>query len=249
MEDVDLNIQEGIGFLVLNRGKVNALIGSLVEEIKNALVSFESNPAINAVILTGQGKFFCYGFDIPEFLSYTKAEFTDYLISFTDLYTYLFTYPKPVVAALNGHTFAGGCMLALACDHRVMVSEKAKISLNEISFGASVFAGSVEMLRYWVGSNKATKILYSGAMYSAKKAESLGLVDEVTTKEDLIPTATKKALALGRKHNLAFGSIKRLLRKPIEEEMKSKERESIVECVDIWYSDFTRENLKKIKIR
>jgi 3,2-trans-enoyl-CoA isomerase len=72
---------------------------------------------IAAVILTGSGKFFSFGFDIPEFLAITKEEFTEYLANFTDLYTYLFLYSKPVIAALNGHTMAGGCMLALACDH------------------------------------------------------------------------------------------------------------------------------------
>jgi enoyl-CoA hydratase/carnithine racemase len=249
MNHVDVDVQNRIGFLVLNRGKVNALIGSVVEEIKNSLVSFRGNPDINAVILTGKGKFFSFGFDIPEFLSYTKEEFTNYLIDFTNLYTYMFTYPKPIVAALNGHTVAGGCMLALACDHRFMVSGNAKISLNEINFGSSVFAGSTEMLRYWVGSKNAATILYSGEMYSAEKAKSIGLVDDVTTDIDLIPFATQRALELGEKHNSAFRSIKKLLRKSIKETMKSKEKESIIEFVDIWYSDFTWKNLKNIKIR
>jgi len=97
----------------------------------------------------------------------------------------MFIYPKPIIAALNGHTIAGGCMLALACDFRLMVPGKAKISLNEIGFGSSVFAGATEMLRFWVGSAMATEVLYSGAMYPANEAFRLGLVQEVISEENL----------------------------------------------------------------
>ena len=76
--------------------------------------------------------------------------------------------PRPVNRA--GHTVAGGCMLALACDRRVMARGKGKISLNEIGFGSSVFAGSVEMLRFAVCSRNAQEILYSGALYDADQA-------------------------------------------------------------------------------
>src|SRR5215467_6124513 len=177
---------DGISTLTLNRGKVNALNGAVVDQLRALLKTMESDREVRSVVLTGSGKFFSFGFDIPEFLSFTKEQFTDYLINFTDLYRYLFLYPKPVVAALNGHTIAGGCMLALACDYRVIVSGKAKISLNEIGFGSSVFAGSAEMLRFWVGGANATAVLFSGAMYAAEEAKILGLVQEVATEGELM---------------------------------------------------------------
>ena len=245
---VTANKNSDIATLALNRGKVNALNGQVIEKMRSALARFENDPAIKAIILTGQGKFFSFGFDIPEFLSYSKLEFTDYLTRFTDLYTYLFLYPKPIIAALNGHTIAGGCMLALACDKRVMVSGKAKIALNEISFGSSVFAGSTEMLRFCVGGKNAAEILYSGAMYTAEEAKVLGLIDEVTAEKNLIREATKAASALSAKPGSAFASIKSLLRKSVAQEMRLKEKGSINEFVEIWYSDATWENLKNIKI-
>jgi len=66
------------------------------------------------VVLTGRDRFFSFGLDIPEFLSYSKPDFIRFVTKFADLYTYVFLYPKPVLAALNGHTIAGGCMLATA---------------------------------------------------------------------------------------------------------------------------------------
>lgn len=234
--------------VMLNREKVNALNGMVVDQVRNALTSIEHNPDIQSVILTGKGRFFSFGFDIPEFLSYTKQQFTDYLTNFTSLYEYLFTYPKPVVAALNGHTVAGGCMLALACDHRVMVSGRARISLNEIGFGSSVFAGSTEMLRFHVGSHNAAKVLYSGALYSAGEAKEMGLVDTVVEDADLINTALKTAAELGDKDPHAFAGIKSLLRSAVAQDFKQREQDSITEFVEIWYSDSTWEKLKNIRI-
>lgn len=239
---------DGIATLMFGRGKVNAINGTVVDELGNLLKTFENDPGVRSVILTASGKFFSFGFDIPEFLSYTKEQFTDFLIKFTALYTYIFRYPKPVVAALNGHSIAGGCMLALACDYRVMVSGKAKISLNEIGFGASVFAGSVEMLRFWVGNANATEVLFSGAMYTAEEAKNIGLVHEAVTADELEDSARKVASSLASKQQPAFASIKSLLRRSIIEEMMRRERASIQEFADIWYSEATWANLQNIRI-
>ena len=106
--------EEELAVLTLTRGKVNALDESLVERLSKSLGHLASDRDIRAVILTGQGKFFSFGFDIPEFLGYSKESFTRYLTKFCNLYTSMFLFPKPLVAALNGHTMAGGCILAIA---------------------------------------------------------------------------------------------------------------------------------------
>ena len=128
MDFIEAQTCDGTGTLRLSRGKVNALNQAVVDQLRRVLKDCESDPEITAIILTGTGSFLSFGFDVPEFLSASKRQFIDYLMSFTDLYTYIFQYPKPVIAALNGHTIAGGCVLALACDYRVMVTGKAKIS-------------------------------------------------------------------------------------------------------------------------
>lgn len=248
MDFVQLQKSDGTAVLTLSRGKVNALNGTVVDQLRESFKSLEFEPDIRSIILTSSGKFFSFGFDIPEFVSFTKEQFTEYLINFSDFYTYLFLYPKPVVAALNGHTIAGGCMLSLACDYRIMVGGSAKISLNEIGFGSSVFAGSTEMLRFWVGNANATKVLFSGAMYPAEEARDLGLVQEVAAEGDLMNAARDAASGFASKPPAAFASIKWLLRKPVADDMKRRELESIREFVTIWYSKTTWENLQKIKI-
>ena len=248
MSFIRISKDDGVSIVTLSRGKVNALNEVMVEQINGCLEDLENDQAVKAVILTGQGRFFSFGFDIPEFLSYSKESFVGFLTKFTNLYTYMFLFPKPIVAALNGHTIAGGCMLATACDYRIMVSGKARISLNEIGFGSSVFAGNVEMLKFQVGQKNAETILYSGAMYSAGEATQLGLVDQISSEESLVDKARKVAQDFARKDNAAFKSIKGLLRRPVAEEMTKREKDSIQEFAEIWYSENAWENLKEIKI-
>lgn len=248
MEFLSVSNKGGIAAVAIRRGKVNAFNESIIEEISCCFRSLETDGSVRAIIFGGTGKFFSFGFDIPEFLSYSKKAFLGYLTKFTDLYTQIYLYSKPVVAALNGHTIAGGCMLALPCDYRIMVSGKAKISLNEITFGSSVFAGSVEMLRSLVGERNAERILFTGGMYSASEAQCLGLVDEITDDVHLQEQAEKIAGDFARKDPVAFKSIKQLLRKPIAEKMVAREESSIREFVEIWYSEQTWKNLHEIKI-
>jgi len=207
------------------------------------------NYDVSSVILTGEGSFFSFGFDIPEFLNYSKESFTKFLVKFAELLKYIFIFPKPVVAALNGHTVAGGCMLAIACDYRLMVSEKAKISLNELTFGSTVFASGIEMLKFVVGARNAELILYRGAMLPAEEAKRLGLVDESVSRESLREASLKVAQDFGSRDARAFESIKMLLRGQLLDEINDKDKDSLPEFVDIWYSETTRKNLEKIKIR
>ena len=248
MRFVEVQLQSGIATVVLERGKVNALNPAVVEELAATFSTLQGDAEASAVVITGRGKFFSFGFDIPEFLSYTREEFANYVTNFTTLYRNLFIYPKPLVAALNGHAVAAGCMIALACDRAIVAQGSAKIALNEIAFGSSVFAGSTEMLQFRVGS-RASDVVYSGQMYSPAEAQEIGLVAEVVAPESLLDRAREIAGEMASKRPAAFASIKSLLRKPIAEAMADREAASVDEFVDIWYSEPTWTNLKSITIR
>lgn len=248
MQFLQLRKNEGIATVTLGRGKVNAINEYVIDEMAGCFGMLAADQEVKAVIITGAGKFFSFGFDIPEFLSYPKEDFVRYLTKFTDFYTFLFLYPKPVVAALNGHTIAGGCMIAISCDYRIMVSGKAKIALNEINFGSSLFAGSVEMMKLLLGQRKAEQAAYSGAMYTAEEAYQLGLIDRISTEEALESDARNVALMYASKDGAAFKSVKNLLRKSAAEDMRRREQDSIREFVDIWYSESTWKTLQEKKI-
>jgi enoyl-CoA hydratase len=96
MQFILVTKKDGIATITLSNSKVNALDEYVIEELNNVLLNLLDDQTVKAIIITGQGKFFSFGFDIPQFLSYSKKEFTDYLYKFTDLYTYIFSYPKPI---------------------------------------------------------------------------------------------------------------------------------------------------------
>jgi enoyl-CoA hydratase/carnithine racemase len=248
MGHVHVSTEERLAEVRLERGKVNALDEEVVDELAECFRGLARDPDVRSVVLVGTGKFFSFGFDIPGFLGHSKEAFLAYLRKFAALYRDLFAHPKPVVAALNGHAVAGGCMLALACDARLMAAGKGKVALNEIAFGSSLFAGSVEMLRYLVGGRNAERVACSGAMYAPEEALALGLVDRVVPEASLLEAAREVARVHGAKEPAAFRSVKALLRGPVLEEMARREEASLREFVEIWYSERTWENLKRIEI-
>ena len=249
MSHVYVSMDQGLAEVRLERGKVNALNEEVVDELAECFRRLASDAAVRSVVLTGTGKFFSFGFDIPGFLGHSKEAFLGYLRKFASLYRDLFAHPRPVVAALNGHAVAGGCMLALACDARLMAAGKGKIALNEIAFGSSLFAGSVEMLRHCVGGRKAELVACSGTMFTPEEALALGLVDRVVPEAELLAAAREVASLHGAKDPVAFRSVKMLLRGPVLEEMVRREEASLREFVDIWYSERTWQKLQEIQIR
>ncbi len=240
--------EDGLATVTISRGKVNAFSEPLVEEIDKCFADMQADPAVKGVILRGTGNFFSFGFDVPEFLSYSKTEFTRFITKFGDLCTRVYLFPKPVVAALNGHTVAGGCVLALPCDYRIMVRGKAKIGLNEITFGAPMFTNCVEILRSLVGDRQAERILLLGRLYSAEEARTLGLVDEAVDEVDFEERAKKIAREFTEKDSEPFRIVKRLIRKPVAERIAQGGEQSIREFVDVWYSEKTWRKLQEIKI-
>lgn len=242
------SVSQNVATLTLNRGKVNPINEELADELTGCLDEYSEDPTVKAVIITGNPVFFSFGLDIPEFLGYTKQDFTRFVGKFAELYTRLFLFRKPVIAALSGHTIAGGFMLATCCDYRIMVTGKARISLNEITFGSSLFPGSAEMLRYCVGRRKAEVIAMTGAMYSAEEAIAMGLVDQACESANLMESAEKIAQDFVSRYGPAFESIKKLLRTDTGDLMRIKDERYREEMIDIWYSKETWERLKQIRI-
>ena len=245
---VEIDREENIATLTLSRGKVNAIDWGLIRELKSALRGLESDSSVTAIVLTGRGPFFSFGFDVPQLFPYSKTRFRSFVTDFDKLLIDLFLFPKPVVAAINGHAIAGGCMLALACDYRIMVDAKAKISLNEITFASTIFASPAEMLRAVVGTPAASEILFHGRMYPAAEAKEIGLIDEMCEERELMERAHRIAAEMGQKAPDAFASAKQLLREPTVAALRRRRAESIRDFVNVWYSEPTRKALERIRI-
>ncbi|MEP0829446.1 MAG: enoyl-CoA hydratase/isomerase family protein [bacterium] len=239
---------EKLAVVTLSRGKVNAINREVIDEFSELFSRLSREPDIRSAIITGQGKFFSFGFDVPLLYDYSPQDFTQFLRAFCRMYREIFLFPKPLVAAINGHAVARGCILALMADYRIMTESNGKMALNEVTFGAALFAGAVEMLRYAVGNKNAAELLLSGKMFTPQQAQNLGLVDYLVPEPELAAAAQRKAEEMGRYYGPNYAALKGLLRYPIVEEWSRREEDSIQKFVEIWYSPETRAKTREIKI-
>ncbi|MDX9856562.1 MAG: enoyl-CoA hydratase/isomerase family protein [candidate division Zixibacteria bacterium] len=248
MSLIALTKRESIAQIVLQRGKVNAINAEMLAELRRVFEDLRTTEPVRAVLLTGRGSFFSFGFDVPELLTYSRERLVSFLADFNAFLQELFLFPKPVVAAINGHATAGGCMLAICCDDRLIVDARARMSLNEINIGVPVFSGITAILQQCVGARMAEWILMDGAMYTSEEALRLGLVDQIVPPEDLLSSALKRAESLGAKCTSAFAQVKRLSRSAAAKAARG-DAESIERFVDIWMSPQSQKLLRTVTIR
>jgi len=182
-----LEVAAGAAVLTLNRPeKRNALSRALRDEIVERLDDLSKNGDARAVVLTGAGPVFCAGFDRSEFAGGGMAEvFADA----TEYHRRVFTFPKPLIAAVNGPALGGGCDLAAMCDFRLAASS-AVFGQPQVRFGA---AAAYELMRAVVGAGAAREMCLTGRTLEAEEALRIGLVNRVLGADDLLEAADSLA--------------------------------------------------------
>lgn len=248
MDTIRVTIDGAVATITLDRGKVNAINSTMTDELDAALDQLAADDSVRCVVLTGEGAFFSFGFDVPELYPLSREQFTEFLVRFNQMLRKLYLFPKPVIAKINGHATAGGCLLAVACDYRFMVDGKPKIGLNEVLIGASLFAGATAMLKSLTGQRNAELLMLTGQLIVAPEARRFGLIDHAVEKEHFDETVALLAADWSTISRVAFASLKRLLREPIAQQFDPLETDSIERFVDIWYSPSSRKVLKTLKI-
>jgi len=202
---------QGIHELRLARPPVNALDPQLCRQLREAVAAAVAGGAQGIVLSGGPGAFSA-GLDVPHLLGLDAQALRDAWGGFIEAARALEQSPVPVVAALNGHAPAGGCVLALCCDYRVMAAGPYRIGLNETQVGLVAPEGIQRLLRRVVGAHRAERLLVAGAMVDAQQALDIGMVDELAPIEEVPGRAhawLAQLLALPRKPMLATRAIAR----------------------------------------
>jgi enoyl-CoA hydratase len=194
-ENIISETRDAVGIITLNRPKVlNALNAQLIDELNQALSTFQEDPAIGCVIIAGSDKAFAAGADIHEM---KDKSFTDvYLGNFLANWDRISEFRKPMIAAVSGYCLGGGCELALMCDF-IIASDTAKFGQPEITLGVIPGAGATQKLARFIGKAKAMDMILTGRLMEAAEAQSSGLVSRIVTAdrllEEALETATKIA--------------------------------------------------------
>ncbi|MCK4943316.1 MAG: enoyl-CoA hydratase/isomerase family protein [Candidatus Aminicenantes bacterium] len=241
-----IEYQDSIAVVKLNRGVTNALNPELVDELQKAILDLKFKNQIRAMVLTSSNdKFFSIGFDIPQLIELSQEDFQLYYQKFNQMCLALYTFPKPTVAAVVGHAIAGGCILALCCDYRVIADERSLMGLNEIKLGVPVPYLADCILRSLVGVRSARQIMETGEFYSALQLFQMGMVDQLVSLEEVLPTSMERASALGIMPQEAYKMIKKnrveVIRGDIQKNWDEK-KNFFIKC---WYSEEAQKLLKK----
>lgn len=252
LESFDLESGGPVTVLRMERGRANALDLELLATLDETLQELE-DPAADgapaAVVLTGTGSIFSAGVDLFRVLDTDR----DYLVEFLGTLGWalrrLFTFPRPVVAAVNGHAIAGGCILVCACDHRVMADGDGRIGVPELRVGVPFPTVPLEVLRFAVPREHLQKLAYVGKTYSPADALSWGLVDELAPPDGLIDRAVEAAAQLAAIPAGSFRVTKEHLRRPTVDRIDALQGEVDAEVTRLWNDPAIREHIREYLAR
>lgn len=184
--------RDRVGLLTLNRPKaLNALNDALMDEVGRALLAFDADEGVSAIVITGSDRAFAAGADIGAMAdwSYMDVYKTEYI---TRNWDQIRRVRKPIIAAVAGFALGGGCELAMMCDI-VLAAETARFGQPEIKLGVIPGAGGTQRLPRAVGKAKAMDLCLTGRMMNAEEAERAGLVSRVVPADQLLDEALKTA--------------------------------------------------------
>jgi enoyl-CoA hydratase/carnithine racemase len=243
---IQTNIQDNVAICSLNRGVTNALNTNMIQLIHDALDKLDKMQDIHGIVITsGNSKFYSIGLDIPELFPLSQQEFTEFFQNFSQLCVKLLSFPQPVITIISGHTIAGGCILALACDYRYAKKDNFKMGLNEIKLGVPVPYIAECILKDLIGIHKTRYVCETGDFFLPEQLLTLGLIDEIVTEEELQDHAIAKINQIASNSLDAFSKIKEIRNEQILERFDKNYGRTTQEFVDLWYSPITRKRLEE----
>lgn len=204
-----------VALVTMNTNKANAQNPTFFDDLHRAFDRLEAEFADCAVVLTGTGRVFSAGLDFeyhfPLFARRSLGEIDAWFDAYRATNLRLFAYPRPTVAAINGHAYAGGLITALNCDYRVAADGPFQFALNEVPIGIPMPAAYVEMIKHAVGSAVAQELTLFGRVYDLASAVRLGVVGKTVPPDKLIAEALDWAQTVHPDCHTAYAFSKRAL--------------------------------------
>ncbi len=242
---------DDVAVLRMHHGKANALDVELCDALHRCFEDLASSSA-RGVVLTGDGPIFSAGVDLHRLLDGGAAYVRRLLPALARALESLFSHPKPVVAAINGHAIAGGCILACASDRRIMSDAAGRIGVPELRVGVPFPPLALEIMRSAVPARYLSEMVNGGATFDTATAKQLGLIDEIVAPADLETRAIAAARELAAPGLGTFGVTKAQLRRPALERALEGERVFGAEIERLWTApdslaairDYVARNLK-----
>jgi 3,2-trans-enoyl-CoA isomerase len=231
--------------LRLDRPPANALSPELITALREA-VSAAPEAGARAIVLSGAPGMFSAGLDVPLLLTLERDTLREVWRSFYAMMHSLAASPIPLVAAVTGHSPAGGAVISLYCDLRVMTEGDFKIGLNEVPVGIPLPPVILAVLRRVVGDRQAEKLAVSGALLPAAEALRIGLVDELAPPDQAIPRAVEHCQRLLALPPRAMAETRRVARAGLVRLLDEAGEEEVELVLRHWFSGETQSTLRAL---
>lgn len=207
-ETIRISKNGGVATITLERPPMNPLNSTVFRDLAKAADEFQADPSVKAVIITGSGgKAFAAGADVSEMAALTPVEVYNFCQGSKIAFSKLENLSKPVIAAINGVAFGGGCELALSCDFR-LAAENAKFAFPETGLGIIPGGGGTQRLPRLIGAARAKELMFLGDIIDAATAENIGLVNKVVPADSLMEETIKMAQKLAARPLVAIQMTK-----------------------------------------
>ena len=243
---IDITYSKAVAVVKLDNGAINPLNLEVIHELSATLARLRAMPEIHALVVSSASeKFFSIGFDIPSLFDLPRDSFSEFFQAFNQVCMDLYTLPKPTIAAITGHAIAGGCILALCCDYRLIGTGRKLIGLNEIKLGVPVPYVADCILQSIVGTREARDVVESGEFFEAEASFKKGLVDEVLPQDQVMARAMEKAEQLSLLSPEAYSTIKENRIEQVKTRIQASWEEKQQDFVEMWYSEAARKQLRE----
>jgi enoyl-CoA hydratase len=236
---IEVTEQGGLAVLRLAHGKVNAMSMEFCEAVT---ARFAEIPPARAVVMTATGRTFSAGVDLVRLLEGGAPYIREFLPALSTMFATVFSHPAPVVAAINGHAIAGGCVLACAADKRLMARDGGHIGVTELLVGVPFPPVAMEIMRCAIAPQFFAEAIFSGATYTPLEAVARGFIHEVIEPQALLERAVAVAKASAALPPTAFALSKRQIHAPALERMQSPQLDGAIE--QIWTAPETLERVR-----
>jgi enoyl-CoA hydratase len=234
---------EGILTLRLAHGKASALDVELLDALLHELDGVGED--VRALILTGTGSIFSAGVDLFRLTQGGPDYVRNFLPLLCRFLRKLFSFPRPVVAAVNGHAIAGGCVITLACDARLMADGVGRIGLPELLVGVPFPTAALEVVRFAVPREKVQSLIYTGRTLSARDALAEGLIEEVVAPDALLSRAQELAQRLAQIPPSVFSLTKLSLRAEALERIDRTGERQDQAALQVWSAPQTHGHIRE----
>ena len=239
---VSVSHSDGVAVVELVHGKANPLDRELLAAFDHELAACAASPAVRSVVITGAGRVFSGGVDLRRMLDEEPAYAEWFIVALGETLATLFAFPKPTVAAINGHAVAGGCLLACACDVR-FAAEGAKIGVIELSVGVAFPVSALEILRHAAGP-RMEGLVYGAELVNVETAIAAGLVHEAMDGGLVLERAVEEARRLGELDATAFALTKWSMRAATLERIEHASPQFDAAVIAEWTDPETRRQLE-----